>query len=380
MKRFNKLSLLLVFCFTALALGGCSGSGSGTPSTYTITYDYQGATGGNSDASATVTQNQRFNLAVPSLTNYTFGGWYDAIGGGGTEITDSTGASKSTYSYSENKTLYAYWKGSEGLNYSGNPTMSVSPKYGVELNGAIYIQPYVAGLPVVSVNGFGGTGITASKHQITSISMPETITRIDDNTFRNCTSLNSINFSSNLTAIGQRAFWGCTSLYVDSIPQSVTSIGMQAFVDTVNWTNVINVNDIADVVFADNWLVGHNSEIGTTLTNPLNILNDINIRAMGQPTIGISSYAFSRCTTTSVTIPSSVKIINDRAFYECANLKTVYFERSVNDGEIIIGSEIFWFNYGINTGIENIYVPDEDSLELYKTLLPDYADIISVKS
>ena len=47
---------------------------------------------------------------------------------------------------------------------------------------------------------------------ITSVSLPNTITDIQSNTFRDCSGLISINIPANVTNIGYHAFWNCTSL------------------------------------------------------------------------------------------------------------------------------------------------------------------------
>ena len=51
------------------------------------------------------------SFAISSLTNYDFMGWYTSTGGGGTQVTDETGAG-TTWSYTDaTKTLYAYFRG-----------------------------------------------------------------------------------------------------------------------------------------------------------------------------------------------------------------------------------------------------------------------------
>ena len=67
-----------------------------------------------------------------------------------------------------------------------------------------------------------------------SISLPSNLTRIGEEAFCECTSLSSINIPSNLVTIGQYAFYGCTSISELYIPASVDNLGYGAFHD---WTN-----------------------------------------------------------------------------------------------------------------------------------------------
>lgn len=60
---------------------------------------------------------------------------------------------------------------------------------------------------------------------LTSISIPSSVTIIEDVAFSGCTSLTSFVIPNTITTIGAYAFNGCTSLLEITIPSSVTSIG-----------------------------------------------------------------------------------------------------------------------------------------------------------
>lgn len=77
-----------------------------TAKKYTVKFDYQGATGGNSTTSLSVTDNSAYGtLPTPVKTGYTFKGWYTQAGGGGSKITDTT-----VVNATGDHILYAYWK------------------------------------------------------------------------------------------------------------------------------------------------------------------------------------------------------------------------------------------------------------------------------
>ena len=91
---------------------------------------------------------------------------------------------------------------------------------------------------------------------LTSITIGEGVTSIGDQAFRNCTSLTSITFGTNskLTSIGNDAFMSCSSLRSITIPDSVTSIRGEAFIFCKSLTAVTFLGDIPKVgkgVFAD---------------------------------------------------------------------------------------------------------------------------------
>ena len=73
---------------------------------------------------------------------------------------------------------------------------------------------------------------------ITSISIPESVTSIEDNTFAYCSNLSSITLPESVTQIGREAFRECKHLITIRIPKSVTSIGSAVFYDCTGLTSV----------------------------------------------------------------------------------------------------------------------------------------------
>lgn len=120
--------------------------------------------------------------------------------------------------------------------------------------------------------------------ELTSVTIPGSVTYIGGSAFADCTGLASVNISHGLTTIGGGAFSGCTGLTSLTIPDSVTWIGGSAFSGCTGLTSV-------------------------TLPNSL---------------IWIGGEAFSKCTgLTSITIPSKVTSIGDWAFADCTGLTSI---------------------------------------------------------
>ena len=140
----------------------------------------------------------------------------------------------------------------------------------------------------LSSGGGGGGGTVAGliDRSITSITIPNGVTKIGDYVFYKCNSLTSITIPDSVTSIGGGAFEGCRSLTNITIPDSVRSIGNSTF-------------------------DGCNSLTSVTIPDSVT---------------GIGDSAFYNCRSlTSITIPDSVMTINKRAFYHCTSLAEVDF-------------------------------------------------------
>ena len=74
---------------------------------------------------------------------------------------------------------------------------------------------------VTRIEAFAFDSCTSLK----SVTIPEGVTYIGDFAFDSCTSLKSVTIPEGVTNIGNRAFWGCTSLTSVSLPASLTECG-----------------------------------------------------------------------------------------------------------------------------------------------------------
>ncbi|MBR7032036.1 MAG: leucine-rich repeat protein [Clostridia bacterium] len=169
---------------------------------------------------------------------------------------------------------------------------------------------------------------------LTSVTIPDSVTSIDWGVFNNCSSLTNISIPNSVTSIGESAFLCCTSLTSVTIGDSVTSIGYSAFSDCTSLTSVTipdSVTSIGGYAFSGcTGLETVNLDMAT-IPSTFRGLSSIKTVNLGEHVTGIGDYAFSECSgLTSVAIPDSVTSIGDSAFYNCSSLSNVTVGKSVS--------------------------------------------------
>ena len=194
-------------------------------------------------------------------------------------------------------------------------------------------------------------------HDLTAVTIPDSVKAIDQFAFYHCDKLESINLPAGLQEIGCWAFGVCSGLKEITIPANVKSIGVQAFLECSSLTKVTMLNGLSEIggeAFKDcenlaeisipesvsvfggfaftntKWLQQKQAE------NPCVVVNGILINGSactGAVTIpdgvrAIGDDAFSEFNAenpklTSVVIPDSVTEIGKSAFGYCPNLESV---------------------------------------------------------
>jgi hypothetical protein len=135
--------------------------------------------------------------------------------------------------------------------------------------------------------------------------------------FSECKALTQLVLGRGLETIDNYAFFNSTGVSNNEnysiIPDTVTRIGTFAFKGTTLW----NKPSEDGLVYAGNWVVGFNG------ANPGAV-------SLKKDTVGISDYAFYRCTTLqSIAGLSDVEHIGRAAFYECESLALVSLGRKL---------------------------------------------------
>jgi len=232
---------------------------------------------------------------------------------------------------------WSSWHGNFGFQYN-DESISI-----IDYNGDdrdIEIPAVIGGYPVTAI------GKVFSERNLTGVTIPGTITSIENQAFRN-NKLTSVNIGKGVISIGNSAFEQ-NMLTNIIIPDSVTIIGEQAFKEN-RLTSVSignNVTSIRAGAFQQNRLtniiipnsvdvIGEQAFMGNMLTD-VSIGNSVT-------SIGISAFRYNRLT--SIVIPNSMNYIGGHAFAD--NMVT-----NVRIGaNAKLGNDIL----GPNTGFNSAY-------------------------
>lgn len=134
---------------------------------------------------------------------------------------------------------------------------------------------------------------------LTAVTIPDSVTYIGENAFAACEKISSLNIGNSVISMGRNAFAFCDSLTSVEIPDSVTGIGESAFMQCNELTSVSigdGVTTIEDHAFQDCPKL-------TSVT-------------LGDSVTSIGGHAFKFCyKLNSITIPDSMTSIGEWAFY-----------------------------------------------------------------
>lgn len=205
----------------------------------------------------------------------------------------------------------------------------------------------------------------------TYVEIPDTVTAIGDDAFRNNTRMITVSIPDSVKSIGNSAFYGCTSLIGVILPDSVESIGSSAFYNCTSLnTAVFPQNEKFEKIQSSTFygckalkkaeipdgVVTIGEGAFSSCSNLCEVMLSKNTEVLG-------SLSFNNCKNlTQIEIPKKLKSAGAREylggmgwcecgpFMGCDNLKTINFE----EGTTKVVSRVFAYCYGI----EKIVIPD----------------------
>lgn len=214
--------------------------------------------------------------------------------------------------------------GTQGLVFSkiphnDGPYVMVSDYTGIY--ETVIIPPTYEGKTVLQIGASAFSGAT----NITSMTIPSTVTIIGENAFYGCTNIVSVSLTNSIETIGKGAFAGCSSLLEFKIPEKVVAVQALTFADCTALTKIEfptsgNFLRIDDQAFQNN-------------VSLFNVVLPISLKVIGK-------YAFENCRTLTFfdkITQSNLQSIGDGAFRGCSNLERITFPSTVT----MIGEEAF---------------------------------------
>lgn len=192
--------------------------------------------------------------------------------------------------------------------------------------------------------------------ELKKVQLPNSIERIGNSAFKSCQQLTSVNTPENLSTIGEEAFAGCSSLTSFYIPNSITRIeyytfsdcglksiilpdaltyiGESAFTGCFNFTTLkipASVTEIGEYAFSacralSEIKIENNTKLTTISDGVFSTGASLKKIIVGEGVEIIEFDGFgSHPVLTSVTLPSTLKKIGEKAFYNSGNTLNISY-------------------------------------------------------
>lgn len=208
-------------------------------------------------------------------------------------------------------------------------------------NLMVEIPEYIDGKKVSSI----GDGVFRGSN-ITSVSIPETITYIGHATFADCDGLTTIELPNSVAQIGNSVFYGCNNLQSVVLPNNLNALGEgYTFYGCTSLSSVTLPSSLNKI--------GNNTFYGCSKLKELIIpegVTDIgefsffNCSSLGSIEIPekiskIGAYAFGGCSglTGEVVVSGDITSIEPGSFYDCSNIQKFVVPNTVS----CIGTKAF---------------------------------------
>ena len=202
---------------------------------------------------------------------------------------------------------------------------------------------------VTEISEYAYQGTTSTVDEDGTLVIPEGVTTIGREAFRNANGIKKIQFPSSLVSIETYAFDGCSNLTEVVIPDGVTIIESAAFNNCASLKKVVVPSSVVDL--------GYHTFAGCAALEEADVACDIGYGmfdgcdklknlTLGNTVTAIGDYAFNGCDSLErVVLPSSltnvgeVPAIGREAFRDCKKLESVAFAENYN--QITIGEWAF---------------------------------------
>ncbi|MBQ4008984.1 MAG: leucine-rich repeat protein, partial [Muribaculaceae bacterium] len=247
---------------------------------------------------------------------------------------------------------------------------------------------------------------------ITSVTLPASLTRINTYVFYKCQGLKTVNIPANVTSIGAYSFADCTALgaiYSQIADPAAVTLQTKVFRNLPTSTTVLHVPEGSITAYngVDQWKDIQNKVEGYTfvegnlyynvnldniatlevtyqnqygahydnLTGDLDIPEKVNHYGL-EHTLTAIGQAFAQCTQiTSVTIPRTIKLFKRSAFDGCTGLRAIH-SRIQDPTAVEYKSPSLTFS-GVPKDLCTLYVP-KGTKNVYKVTVPwkDFLNIV----
>lgn len=150
---------------------------------------------------------------------------------------------------------------------------------------------------------------------------------IAQNAMKNCTSITRVTLGENLRVVGSGAFYGCTSLEkINDTTAPLEYIGANAFDDT------LFINSLGDGV--DAYVGTFLYKYRLTAAQSSAVSSSFSISDIKSGTTGFASYAIADINAAAISIPATVKYINEGAFSGNSALATIALPAALADFDV----------------------------------------------
>lgn len=300
---------------------------------YWITYNLDGGTNSNENPAFYLSDSETITLAEPTKENCKFLGWYTSSNFGERKVDIKKGSNG-------NITLYAKW--------------AISVAEAIEKVKLLVDNENLYLTIIGNVNNSDiyvlSNAIKESKGKI-YLDL-QSLTGATNLSFENCSKLASITLPNTIKRINDSAFSGCSGLTSIAIPASVTSIGNQVFDGCISLSD-LRFEDSTEAItlgyktYEPNGYNGNGNGRGLFYDCPINTLyigRNINytygnIDSDHYSHYGYSAFANNHTKGFSVTVASGVTSVNECEFYFCTGLTSIILPNTITS----IGNDAFYY-------------------------------------